>query len=223
VKRRTDPHLTPEQARRVYDRIGRLQDAQAVYEHRAIAELLARADFEHASAVFELGHGTGALAARLLARLPAEGRYVGIDISPKMHALAGRRLQGQRGHAELYLTAGSLYLGFDGASFDRFVSAYVLDLLSEQDIDLALREAHRLLRPRGLLCLVSLTFGATAAARGVTRLWQTIWSLRPALVGGCRPIELGHRLRPDLWTIRGDTVVTTIGISSEVLVAVKAG
>ena len=59
-------YLTAAQTRRVYDRIGRIQDLQAVYEHRAINTLVAHADFTHAHAVCELGHGTGALAERLL-------------------------------------------------------------------------------------------------------------------------------------------------------------
>ena len=58
--------LTAEQARRVYARIGRVQDLQSLYEHGATEELLAHAGFEHAQAVFELGYGTGAFAERVL-------------------------------------------------------------------------------------------------------------------------------------------------------------
>jgi nucleotide-binding universal stress UspA family protein len=60
-----DPrHLTAEPAGRTYDRIGRIQDLQAIHKHHAIRELLTHAAFEHAHAVFELGFGTGALAKR---------------------------------------------------------------------------------------------------------------------------------------------------------------
>jgi ubiquinone/menaquinone biosynthesis C-methylase UbiE len=152
------------QARRVYERIGRFQDLQSIYEHRAVAELLAHADLEHAHAVFELGYGTGALAARLLGRhLPGDGRYTGIDLSPRMHELALERLRAYSDRVELRLSDGSLEFPFPGGVFDRFVSAYVLDLFSEEGIDLALREAARLLAPDGLLCLVGLTDGATLA------------------------------------------------------------
>jgi ubiquinone/menaquinone biosynthesis C-methylase UbiE len=213
-------YLTAAQAGRVYDRIGRFQDAQALYEHRALRELLAHADFEHAGVVFEFGHGTGTLAARLLARsLPAESRYVGIDVSPRMHDLAQRRLHAYPERVELRLGDGSLPLPFPDAAFDRFLSTYVLDLLNDEEIEALLGEAGRLLSRGGLLCLVSLTFGATAAARAVTRFWQGIWSLRPELVGGCRPIRLADRLASERWAIRHHTVVTTFGISSEVVVA----
>ena len=91
-------YLTSTQAGRIYDRIGRLQDLQALYEHRAASDLLAHADFEHAQAVLEVGYGTGAFAQRLLERhLPPWSHYAGIDVSPHMHALARRRLTVRRG------------------------------------------------------------------------------------------------------------------------------
>jgi ubiquinone/menaquinone biosynthesis C-methylase UbiE len=213
-------YLTAQQARAIYDRIGRIQDAQAVYEHRAIAELLARADFEHAHAVFELGYGTGALAARLFDRyLPAGSRYIGLDVSPRMHALARRRLHAHLSRAELNLSDGSLRFPFEDGSFDRFLATYVLDLLSDEDIALTLREARRLLSPGGNLCLVSLTFGETRASQVMTRLWLSLWSRRPALLGGCRPIRLLEHVGSEAWVIRDRALVTTVGISSEVLVA----
>lgn len=207
----------------MYDRIGRGQDVQAVFEHRAISDLLAHAEFEGAGAVFELGYGTGALAERLLRRyLPAESRYTGIDVSPHMHDLARRRLHTYLSRAELRLSDGALQFPFPDAAFDRFVACYVLDLLSDENISAVLREAGRLLTQGGLLCLASLTPGTTVAARGVTRIWQSLWSLRPELVGGCRPVKLADRLEVDQWTIRHHTVVTTLGVSSEVVVAARS-
>jgi ubiquinone/menaquinone biosynthesis C-methylase UbiE len=216
------PYLNADEARRVYDRIGRIQDLQAVYEHEAVATLLARGDFEHAHAVCELGHGTGALAERLLRdRLPADARYFGIDISPRMHELAARRLRGHAGRVELRLGDGSHRLPCDDACFDRFVATYVLDLLSPRDIGRALDEAHRVLAPDGLLCVASLTRGATRPARLVTRAWQALWSRSPALVGGCRPITVTDYLDRTGWALRHDATVTTLGISSEVVVAAR--
>lgn len=213
-------YLTAEQARRVYDRIGRVQDLQSVYEHRAIAALLAHCDLEHAHAVCELGHGTGTLAHRLLARhLTAGARYTGIDVSPRMHGLAARRLRDFSSRVELQLSDGSLRLPFADGTFDRFVATYVLDLLSPDDIRLVLEEAHRLLAPGGLLCLASLTAGATRPARLLTRAWQALWSSRPALVGGCRPITLTDYLDGTSWSLRHHATITTLAISSELLVA----
>jgi ubiquinone/menaquinone biosynthesis C-methylase UbiE len=214
-------YLTAEQARRVYDRIGRAQDLQALYEHKATAVLLAHGDFDHANAVLELGHGTGALAQRLLtSHLAADAHYTGIDLSPRMHQLAANRIRGDS-RAELRLSDGSLHLPFPDASFDRFLAAYVLDLLSPTDITLVLAEAHRLLAPNGLLCLASLTAGATRPARVIAHAWRALWARRPALVGGCRPIRLTDYLDPARWSPRHHEVVTSLAISTEILVTPK--
>jgi ubiquinone/menaquinone biosynthesis C-methylase UbiE len=212
-------YLTAEQARRTYDRIGRIQDLQAIYEHRAIRELLAHADFEHAYAVFELGFGTGALAKRLLEQhLAPDCRYVGLELSPRMHRLARRRLQPFTPRAELLLGNGSLRLPFDSGAFDRFLATYVLDVLSPEDIGLVLEEARRVLAPGGLLCLFSLTHGRGWAGKRIARAWAWLWSQNPALVGGCRALELSANL-PEDWRSEHSAVVSSAGISSEVLIA----
>lgn len=213
-------YLTAEQTRRVYDRIGRIQDLQAVYEHRAITALLARGDFEHAHAVCELGHGTGALAERLLRdHLPADARYSGIDISPHMHELATRRLRPYADRVELRLGNALPHLPYPDASFDRFLAAYVLDLLSPDDITRTLDEALRLLTPDGLLCLASLTTGTTRPARLLTRAWQAVWVRNPALVGGCQPITIRDHLDQTAWTLRHHATAATLAVTSEVVIA----
>jgi ubiquinone/menaquinone biosynthesis C-methylase UbiE len=218
--RKPPRYLTVEQTRRVYDRIGRIQDLQAVYEHRAITTLLAHADFAHAHAVCELGHGTGALAERLLRdQLPSDARYGGIDISPRMHRLATRRLDAYADRVELRLGNALPDLPYPDASFDRFLAAYVLDLLGPDDISRTLDEARRVLAPGGLLCLASLTAGTTRPSRLLTRAWQTLWSLKPALVGGCRPITITNHLDQTARTLRHRQTITTLAITSEVVVA----
>lgn len=212
-------YLTVEQARRTYDRIGRIQDLQAIYEHRAIRELLAHSDFEHAHAVFELGYGTGALARRLLEHhLPTDSRYVGLELSPRMHRLAKRRLRSFGPRAELLLAGGPLQLPLPSSGFDRFLATYVLDLLSPNDISLVITEAHRILAPGGRMCLISLTDGEGWAGKLIARAWAWLWSRYPALVGGCRALELSTYV-PDDWQLEHSAVVTSAGISSEVLVA----
>jgi ubiquinone/menaquinone biosynthesis C-methylase UbiE len=215
-------YLTAEQTRRVYDRIGRIQDLQAVYEHRAINALLAHADFAHAHAVCELGHGTGALAKRLLRdHLPGDARYAGIDLSPRMHELATRRLHAYADRVELRLANALPDLPHPDASFDRFLATYVLDLLSPDDTTRTLEQAHRVLSPGGLLCLASLTTGTTRPARLLTHAWETLWTLKPALVGGCRPITITDHLDQTAWSLRHHRTTTTLAITSDVVIAAR--
>jgi SAM-dependent methyltransferase len=156
--------LTPEAAKRFYDWFGRRQDLQAFYEDPALETLLAHADCEHATAVFEFGCGTGRLAERLLARyLPQQSRYLGVDVSSTMVGLTRERLKpwGQRAQV----------------------------------------------RP--------------ADGRLVSWMWQRIYSVKPSLLGGCRPIHLDCVLPVIDWTIRHRMAVTEWCITSEVLVAQK--
>lgn len=212
--------LSPEQARRIYDRIGRAQDWQRFYEDAATAELVAHARFDDARAVFELGCGTGRFAARLLAEhLPPAATYFGVDVSPRMVTLATERLGPWRDRATATAADGTDRVPVPDASVDRFVSNYVFDLLSPEAAAAALDEAHRVLPPGGLLCAAGLTPAERGLARLVSRAWKGVWMRRPTLVGGCRPIRLADALAPARWDVRHRCVVTAWGIASEAVVA----
>ncbi len=211
-----------EQARAFYDRFGSRQDWQRFYEDRAIADLIAQLSLQDAQAVFEFGCGTGRLAEILLQReLPSTAHYVGVDVSATMVALARKRLPRFAPRARVLQTGGETTLDWAPGSFDRFLSTYVLDLLSTDDIQTLIREAHRILAPDGLLGLVSLTHGGSALARLVERLWLGAHRWRPTLVGGCRPISLHTYLRGPQWRIQHRRELTQLAISSEVVVAEK--
>jgi ubiquinone/menaquinone biosynthesis C-methylase UbiE len=212
--------LTHQQARRIYDKIGKLQDTQAFYEDRATDVLIAHARFEAARRVFELGCGTGRFAAKLLSgRLPADAVYRGIDVSPTMIALARERLASFGDRASVRLVEGEPKLDVPAAAYDRFVSTFVLDLLSEADIAAVLAEAHRILEPRGILAITSLSKGSGLVSRMAARAWSAVHRLRPSLVGGCRPLDLEAFLGPDRWRILTLERLTPYGIPSEAVVA----
>lgn len=212
--------LSREEARRVYDRIGKRQDSQAFYEDRANDRIIQYADFATARHVFEFGCGTGRLAFRLLSQhLPADAVYRALDISPKMVGLAAERLAPFRSRAKVILSDGGSPVQEPSEFYDRFVSTYVLDLLSERDIARVLREAHRMLRPGGLLCLSSLSDGSGIPSRLVAHVWSAVHRLRPALVGGCRPLELTGFLSSSDWKSRHHARIAPFAIPSEVVVA----
>ena len=214
------PALTSEQARRVYDRIGRAQDWQRFYEDAATADLVAHAGFDAAHSIVELGCGTGRFAAGLLSRhLPADASYVGVDLSPRMVALASERLRPWRDRARVSLVDGDATVPAADGTADRFVANYVFDLLGPEETGASLADARRVLEPGGLLCTAGLTFGESGIARLVSRSWTGVWTRRPELVGGCRPVRLVDALDPAAWDVRHRGTVVAWGIASEIVIA----
>ncbi|MDJ0788051.1 MAG: class I SAM-dependent methyltransferase [Myxococcota bacterium] len=215
--------LSHEEARAVYDRVGSFQDRQAFYEDRAIDLLIRHSDFGSAHRVFEFGCGTGRLASRLLAEeLPADARYQAVDVSPTMVGLAQARLEPFASRARVVLTDGTPVVDALASSADRFVSTYVLDLLSEEDVEAVLNEAHRILAPGGRLCLAGLCPGNGGLSRAVAAGWSWLHRLSPRIVGGCRPQEIVPRLSEARWRVLHHEVVTPFGVPSEVVVAERA-
>jgi ubiquinone/menaquinone biosynthesis C-methylase UbiE len=216
--------LTHDQARAFYDRFGRGQDWQRFYEGRPVRALLEHGRFESASRVVEMGCGTGRFAQQLLQdELPVEATYLALDSSSTMVGLTRERLGAFGGRVEVRQTDGSMCLEVPSGSCDRFVANYVLDLLSSEDSHELLAEARRILRPAGLLCVVSLTHGFTFVSRLIEGLWARVHRWRPEAVGGCRPIALASLLDAADWRPAYRERFSSLGVASEVLVAELQG
>lgn len=208
-----------DEARDFYDRFGTKQDRQSFYEAPALDALVAHAALGEARSVFELGCGTGRLAEMLLRKhLPPDTRYLGVDISSTMIALASRRLAPFAPRACVRQVAGDPRIPIGTGSVDRVISTYVLDLLPEPAIREVLSEARRVLVPGGLLCVAGITHGSTAASRAVMGAWQWLFARKPAWLGGCRPLVLEDFLSRG-WEIRFHRTLAAFGIASEVVVA----
>lgn len=218
------PHtrvFAPENAKRFYDRFGAMQDRQ-FYERAPLNDLISHADFEHALSVFEVGCGTGRFAARLLAeRLPPQAHYMGIDISTTMVEIAIRRLTRWSDRTKVEEADATRGLPYADGQFDRFVATYVFDLLPLSSIGLLLREAYRVLSPKGKLCVIASTEGIGPASRIVSKIWNAIYDRRPGLVGGCRPLHLSKLLNTPEWQFEYLQNRSSYGIASEILVATR--
>ena len=216
--------LTRNQARDYYDRFGARQDDQHFYEDPATNDLITHARFSNAQSVIEFGCGTGRFAHTLLAHhLSDQATYLAIDQSTTMVKLAQDRLKPLDTRVRVLQTNNTLHLSLPSESCDRFISNYVLDLLSDQDIHTLLQEAYRLLQPGGLLGLVGLTNGFSLSSKIVSRAWNTIHTLRPQWVGGCRPLELHTYLFKPQWRITYANKIAPYKIPSEILIALKSG
>lgn len=209
--------LTLNQARRVYDRIGRVQDWQAFYEDATINRLVAESALTGNQTIFEFGCGTGRLAANLLAARPPSVNYLGVDISPVMIDLATRRLAPWTERAKVVLVDGSLPLPADDGFADRVLSTFVFDLLDDAYARAVLDDLRRILAPDGRLCLASLTYGERLLERAVSQGWTGIWRIAPQVVGGCRPISTTALLAHD-WNIEHHSRVHRWGLVMDVVI-----
>lgn len=232
--------LSRAEARATYDALGgKIHDSESAYGGPATRSLLGAAELGSANAVFEFGCGPGRLARKIFdEELPPAARYVAVDVSPVMVALARRRLSNEvdSGRCEVLLTDGDpcapeVRCQAAGA-FDAVVCTYVLDLLAEEDALAVLAEAWRMLRPGGRLCISGITYGKGVGSSIVAGLWELVHWANPATVGGCRhqrlvPYLEASSARGNTWRIVHCENIPGFGANllawlwSEVVVAVK--
>ncbi|MDH3494419.1 MAG: class I SAM-dependent methyltransferase, partial [Acidobacteriota bacterium] len=151
--------------------------------------------------------------------LDDKAKYCGHDVSPEMVRLANEKLASYSNRATVMLTVGGAPGAEPGEAYDRFVSNYVFDLLSDEDIKAVLVEAHRILRPEGILCLSGLSTGASLPTSLISGSLGLIQSLVPSLVGGCRPIDLMPYVENPQWKIEFHEKVSAFGVTSECVIA----
>jgi SAM-dependent methyltransferase len=144
-------------------------DAAVLYERSFVPALFARAAVVLADAaeigqgqrVLDVGCGTGVVARTAARRVGPEGRVVGLDINPRMLAVARRvapEIEWRHGDA------GDL--PFDDGAFDVVVSQFAAMFFP--DPALALGEMWRVLAPRGRLAIA--VCGPLADAAGYKAL-----------------------------------------------------
>lgn len=147
--------------------------ADIVEQRRVTFEALALRAGER---VLDVGVGPGYLALEMARAVGAEGKVCGIDVSEVMLGLASKRCAGMDW---VELRAGdAATLPFDDASFD--AAAAVQVYLFVADVDAALGELHRVLRPGGRAVVVDTDWGTVAwysanpeRMRRVVAAWTT--------------------------------------------------
>lgn len=117
--------------------------------------------------VLEVAVGTG----RNLDAYPPETRLTGIDLSQEMLAIAATRAR-KLGRAVELRHGDAQTLPFDEASFDTVVCTF--GLCAIPDIDAALDEMTRVLKPGGTLILVDHVASSSRLARGIQHALELI-------------------------------------------------
>lgn len=117
--------------------------------------------------VLDIGCGTGSLAI-LAKRLHPDVEVVGLDPDPKALARADRKAK--RAAVDIRLDRGfSDALPYSDTLFDRVYSSFMYHHLARSEKAAMLLEAHRVLKPGGLLCLLDFDGPAAGAHRAMHR------------------------------------------------------
>lgn len=206
------PALLPQrEVPRVYGRLAPVYDVwAALTESRARRRAIELASVRDGESLLEIAVGTGALFAELVARNP-HGRNEGIDLTPEMAQKTRTRVAGRAN-----VRVGDAHkLEFDDASFDLVVNGYMFDLLPEDDFPIVLGEMYRVLKPGGRLVLVNMA----VSNKKRTALWTAIYRLNPAMMGGCRGVELSEPMKRAGFEVDRREEVDQLGFPTELLLA----
>ncbi len=170
----------------VYRRIAPSYDLWArLTESKARDRCLELAAIQNGEDVLEVAVGTGLAFERILAANPS-GRNEGIDLTEAMLVRAQAKAA-KSGTSNYRLRVGDAYdLDFPDDSFDVVINNYMFDLLPQQDFLTVLEEFKRVLRPGGRLAMVNMAKGE----RWYNGIWERIYRISPALLGGCRSVSL---------------------------------
>lgn len=167
--------------------------------------------------VLEVATGSGEMFRRLVRANP-NGSTIGLDLSPNMAAHTLRRVRREFPGSHTHCKAvDARHMPFRTESFDAVVCCYLLELLSADDITVALQEMHRVLRKRGVFTLVLIGQNTDM----FNQMYKVAGKIAPAFWG--RQVE---RRVPELieatdLRITGDKIVRQGFYPSRVLTAKK--
>ena len=169
--------------------------------------------------VLEIGVGTGRALPALVRAVGAEGRVLGIDVSPGRLRVAVRHISSLRlGRMVALQRADARALPYRSEGLDAVFMSFTLELFDEGDIPLVLDEVRRVLRPGGRVGVVSLVEGkpSTRSAR-LYRWFRRRW---PRLID-CLPIPLEVALGHAGFLLQSSEALDVSGLPVSAVIAVK--
>jgi ubiquinone/menaquinone biosynthesis C-methylase UbiE len=202
-------------AQKFYDRIGSRYDWFEFYEGRAKECGFQALQLEQGLRVLSIGAGTGKELNKIEQAITPGGVVYGLDLSPVMVRLTHKRI------GSTICQADARQLPYADQGFDRLYAAYVLDLLPLADLGQLLLDFWRVLRPNGGLVILALTEGIDLPSRALVSVWKGVFSISPAMCGGCRPLELFDLVQKAGFTNIQRQVIVQVGVPSELISAQK--
>ena len=190
-----------ERTKRVYDRLAFVYPLSTFFFHsKAHKVAIRRAAIDNGSRVLEVACGSGEMFGRILRANPG-GVNCGVDLSPKMAGFTQRKASVEAPETSSFCQASDVrQLPFREAAFETVVCCYLFELLGCSDLEAALLEVRRVLKPGGRLVVVLIGQNAPL----FNRAYRLAGSLVPAFWG--RQVE--HQMVPMLeglgWEIEFD-------------------
>lgn len=199
-----------EDTRAWYNRISGVYDILAWSDEKipieAGLQLLA---IQRGERILEIGFGTGHAIISMAESTGAAGKIYGVDISDDMYQIAQSAVE-RAGFEDqvVLLRADARNLPFDNQFFDTVFLSFTLELFSDTDIPVLLRECRRVIRKGGTLCIVSLV---KSESPGIAEwVYDQLHQIFPRYID-CHPIALSDVLsdtgfiilKKEEFTIRG--------------------
>lgn len=192
--------------RSFYDRISHSYDLIATAGEHTVREMGERAlELQPGESVLEIGFGTGNSLLDFAERVGPDGTVAGIDISPRMRAVAENKLRSTNllGRVTLRIS-DARQLPYEDGEFDAVFLSFTLELFPATDIPLVLDEIRRVLKPGGRMGIVAMST-VQDGDRASTLERSYVWMHRhfPHIVD-CQPIDLHHLLKEANFTIAAE-------------------
>lgn len=207
---------TPEDTRRWYDRVS------AIYarfleriEAPPVRDAIEWLELQPDDVAVDLGCGAGGGVVAMAASVEEPGAVIGIDFAPGMcretaDAIRTAGVEDRAAIACADVTATPLR----SDSVNAALSSYVFDLLSPSDLEAALGEARRILRPGGKLATVTLAESDAFA----TRCYESLHRMMPRKLD-CRPIPIRAFLQEAGFEIDRSVERTLYGLPVTIAIA----
>jgi ubiquinone/menaquinone biosynthesis C-methylase UbiE len=202
---------------RIYKKVASVYDIWArLTESKARKRCLALAGIRDGESVLEVAVGTGQAFVEILGSNPT-GVNEGIDLTEEMVSRARQKVI-NLGFMNHILKIGDAYdLKYSENSFDVVINNYMFDLLPEDDFSVVLTEFKRVLRPNGRLVIVNMT----KSEHWYHSLWEFVYRLNPAWMGGCRGVFLQPHLESAGFADVRREFISQLTFPSEVVYGLK--
>jgi ubiquinone/menaquinone biosynthesis C-methylase UbiE len=209
--------ITRNQTRGNYNRLSKWYDFFAGSEKQFTDLGLQMLNIQAGEKILEIGCGTGRALLEITKNASPSGIAIGIDLSRGMLEVARNRVAVQRPAGQIFLVEGdAIHTPFNGDTFDAILLSFMLELFSESEMDILLKECHHILKHHGRIGIVALAKQAKAAVQ----IYEWFHKHFPVLVD-CRPIFVQPIVKDAGFHLQQSTIKLMWGLPVEIIVAEK--